>query len=389
MRPRRSSVSPAALLPARRPMAIRLAVVLPVLVSLVAGVAGGLVRAGVGVPFGPARWLEGAVVAHAFLMVCAFMGTVIGIERAVAARHPLSTVGPLASGVAGPALLGGQAVAAAWLVALASLSLVAVSVVLARRQRAEHTVLLVVAALAWAAGSLLHARGAQAGAVIPWWFAFLVLTVAAERLEMARLMRRRKGVSSALHCGFGVMLLGAALSAVSGTWGGALYGLSLMTLAAWLLCFDIARRTVRAHGLSRYMAVCLLLGYAWLFVAGAAWTATSLGLPFRDAALHGLGLGFVFSMMLAHAPVILPAIARVKLLFGRAFYVPLLLLHVSLVVRLAAGPLDARALAAGAAGNSLAMAAFAATVVASAVAWRLRYPPSPPGQAHGIAAEHR
>ena len=33
--------------------------------------------------------------------------------------------------------------------------------------------------------------------------------------------------------------------------------------------------------------------------------------------------GFVFSMMLAHAPVILPALARVKLLFGWLFYVPL------------------------------------------------------------------
>jgi hypothetical protein len=29
----------------------------------------------------------------------------------------------------------------------------------------------------------------------------------------------------------------------------------------------------------------------------------------RDAALHGLGLGFLFSMMLGHAPVILPAVA--------------------------------------------------------------------------------
>jgi hypothetical protein len=43
---------------------------------------------------------------------------------------------------------------------------------------------------------------------------------------------------------------------------------------------------MRAAGLSRYMAVCLLLGYAWLAIAGLAWMATAAGLPLRDTALH-------------------------------------------------------------------------------------------------------
>ena len=153
------------------------------------------------------------------------------LERAVAVKHPLSYLGPLASGIAGIALLGGHTTAAAWLVAGASLAFVAVNVVVVVRQRAAHTVLLLVAALAWAAGSLLHAGAAQAGAVVPWWLAFLVLTIAAERLEMTRLMRRRERASQALYAIFGVMLLGAALSAVSSTWGGVLYGLSLLALA--------------------------------------------------------------------------------------------------------------------------------------------------------------
>lgn len=36
-------------------------------------------------------------------------------------------------------------------------------------------------------------------------------------------------------------------------------------------------------------------------------------------ALHALGLGFVFSMVMRHAPVILPAVARLRLSFGVAF----------------------------------------------------------------------
>src|SRR4029077_18283774 len=120
--------------------------------------------------------------------------------------------------------------------------------------------------------------------------------------------------------------------------------------------FDIARRTVAADGLGRYMALCLLLGYAWLAVSGLAWVATSLGFAARDVALHALGLGFIFSMMLGHAPVILPALARIKLLFGWWFYGPLTLLHASLAVRLVFGPFDFAMLSAGAAGNAAAIA---------------------------------
>jgi hypothetical protein len=201
-------------------------------------------------------------------------------------------------------------------------------------------------------------------------------------------MRRREAASAMLYVVFGVLILGAALASASPSWGGVLYGLALMALSVWLLFFDIARRTVTAQGLSRYMAICLLLGYFWLFVSGAAWTATSLGLPYRDAALHALALGFVFSMMLGHAPVILPAIARVKVVFSWPYYVPLILLHGSLAIRLALGHSDFAYLAAGAGGNALAIAAFVVTVAGSAIAWRIKYSSPSSKQHHGVASEH-
>lgn len=353
---------------------LRLLLVVPVLASLVAGLAGGLWRAGVGLPSAATgSWLAPAAAAHAFLMICTFMGTVIGIERAVAVKKPVAFAGPLASASAGIAMLAGMSMAARWGVVAASLLFIGVNALLVARQRAAHTVLLLVAAVAWATGSLLYAIDAQPAAAVPWWFAFLILTIAAERLEMTRLMRREAGAAHALHAIVAALLAGAAASGVSPRWGGVVYGAALLGLALWLLRFDIARRTVRAHGLSRYMAVCLLLGYAWLFVAGAAWTATSLGLPFRDAALHALALGFVFGMVLAHAPVILPAIARVKMMFGWGFYVPLAFLHGSLLLRLAAGHVDFRAVALGAAGNAIAIGAFALTVAGAAVAWRMAH----------------
>jgi hypothetical protein len=265
-------------------------------------------------------------------------------------------------------MLAGLPAAAAAGAVIASFAFIAVNVTVVARQRAPHTALLLTGAAAWLVGNVLFALGARPAAVVPWWFAFLVLTIAAERLEMTRLMRRRRGAAAALAGGLGLLLAGAAAFALDPVAGGLLYGTALLGLAAWLIVFDVARRTIAAHGLSRYMAVCLLLGYAWLAVAGAAWIATALGHPARDAALHALGLGFVVSMMLGHAPVILPALARIKLQFGGFFYVPL--------ARLAGGAFDFRLLGAGAAGNAVAIVVFAATVAGAAIAWRRAHPPS-------------
>jgi hypothetical protein len=339
--------------------------------SLLAGIAGGLFRLGIAAT--DAAWLGRAALSHAALMMCGFMGTVIGIERAVAARQRLAFAAPVLAGAGGLLLLAGAVATANVALVAAGVAFVAVNVQLLRRQRAPHTLLLLASACAWFAGNVLFAAGAPSVAVLPWWFAFLVMTVAAERLEMTRLMRRRPAAQPALVLVLALLLLGAALSAIWPHGGGVLFGGALVALAAWLFTFDIARRTVRAEGLARYMAACLLAGYGWLAAGGVAWAATALGAPARDVALHALGLGFLASMILGHAPVILPAIARIKLQFGAAFYVPLALLHGSLLLRLGPGLVDFHARRTGAVFNAVALAAFALTVVAAALAWRRRH----------------
>lgn len=354
---------------AARPLLLAL-----VALSLLAGIAGGLLRASVALPaMTDSAWPGHAALAHAALMICGFLGTVIGIERAVAVKLRAAFLAPLASGAAGVFLLLGQLELGAWLIVIAAAVFTAVNIVIVRRQRAAHTWLLLVAAGAWLAGNLLFATGQDSVATLPWWFAFLVMTIAAERLEMTRLMRRRPAAELSLQAVLVTLLGGAVWSAVAPATGGLLYGMALVLLALWLAVFDIARHTIRAHGLSRYMAVCLLGGYAWLAVAGVAWVATALGLPLRDAALHALGLGFIVSMMMGHAPVILPAIARVKLEFGVFFYLPLALLHLSLLLRLVAGMAGNPLRSTGAFLNAAAIALFAITIAGAAVAWRVKH----------------
>lgn len=332
-----------------------------VALSLACGIAGGLARAGVDV--GSHAAVGYAAVWHAALMICGFFGTVIGIERAVAAKLRMAWFAPLASASASIALLSGSADVAGVLLLAASAVFFAVNARLWSRERAAHTFVLAVAAACWLVGNALFAAGSAGTAVLPWWFAFLVVTIAAERLEMTRLMPRRPLASRAFAAVLIALLAGAALSAP-------LFGAALFALAAWLLVFDVARRTIRAQGLARYMAVCLIAGYLWLAIGGIAWAAESRGWPTRDIALHALGLGFIVSMVMAHAPVILPAVARIKLAFSAALYVPLAVLHASLAWRLAGPMLDDAARAQGAIANAAAIALFALTVIASAFAWR-------------------
>ena len=77
--------------------------------------------------------------------------------------------------------------------------------------------------------------------------------------------------------------------------------------------------------------------------------------------------------MMGHAPVILPALARVKLQFGAFFYLPLAALDLSLIVRLGLGTSDMPLRASGAAWNAAALVLFIATIAGSAVAWHIKH----------------
>jgi hypothetical protein len=339
-------------------------------VALASGTGAGLARLGLPLHERVVSWAA----LHGPLMICGFFGVVISLERAVAIGRLWPYLSVLLAGLANAALLGGQDEPARWLYMIASAGLLAASLDIARRQPALFTATLALGAACWCAGNLLWLRGAGVAQVMPWWLAFLVLTIAGERLELSRLLPP----STAARALFALLLavviagLGGQSTTVGSARGGALVGAGLVGLALWLLKQDIARRTVRQAGLTRYIAVCLLAGYAWLAVGGGLFL---IGAPLQpgsaayDVALHALGLGFVFSMVLGHAPIIFPAVLRVNVPYHAAFYAPLALLHGSLLLRVVGDATgEATVLRAGGAANALALAAFIFTTAAAA--WR-------------------
>jgi hypothetical protein len=305
-------------------------------------------------------------------MICGFFGIVISLERAVAIGRTWTYLGPLLAGLGSIAAIAGATSTATWLFVAGSCLLLAATLDIFRRQTALFTFTLTLGALCWPVGNALWAAGATVYVAAPWWLAFLILTIGGERLELSRFMPPSP-VAKAMFVAI-LVAISAGLIGGGFAWGAPVFAAGLLGLSVWLLKQDIARRTVRNKGLTRFIAVCLLSGYVWLAI-GACVVLVGGGLaprsPAYDAALHAFALGFVFSMVFGHAPIIFPAVLRVAIPYHPYFYIPLAMLHISLLVRLAgdaAGRYDWTR--AGGLLNALALAAFVLGTMAAALRGR-------------------
>lgn len=302
-------------------------------ISLLAALWTGLARLGWDLPLPVADFTS----LHGPLMIIGFLGTLIGLERAVAVERLWVYGIPLFSALSYLSLLFGAPRQAVALLALIAASLFAIFFAsLYRRQRAEHFVVMTLSAAALCIGNLIWITDTSLSEIVPWWVGFLVLMIAGERLELTRIRRPPLNVRLLFRASAAILLLGLVTSMFGIFTGVRIAGAGLIALALWLLRYDLAWQSLRQPGLPRFMASCLIAGYLWLAVGGALWlqfAGSFVAGPFYDAMLHTIFLGFVFSMIFAHGPVILPVITGVKMAFLKSFYVHAILLHLSLVLR--------------------------------------------------------
>ncbi len=304
---------------------------------LMLGIWSGLVRAGWPWPSLTAEfWL-----AHGPLMGSGFVGTLIAVERAVAigrrwgyAAPALTAAGALVVSISTSSWVGPL------LIVFGSVVLAALFAVILRRQPNPPTVAMLLGAGAWVVGNglwLASYPDLELEAVVLWWMAFPVLIIAGERLDLSRIQRLPRGAHVTFLLLADLFLVGAIWTAFDLGTGNVLAGFALFGLAAWLLRFDLARVQVRQAGLRRFIALALLAGYAWLGLGGIFVAASALApFPFvYDAMLHAVFLGFVMSMIFAHAPIIFPAVLGLSLPYRAWFYGHLLVLHAGLVLRIA------------------------------------------------------
>ncbi|MGQ0604748.1 MAG: hypothetical protein ACT4QE_23965 [Anaerolineales bacterium] len=301
--------------------------------ALLGGLWAGLVRLGWSLPVIPLP-IAGQ---HGALMISGVLGTLITLERAVALTWRLAFIPPLLAGLGMLGLMFGLPMdVGRALITLSAFGLTLVFVRIIRLQPATFTAVMSLGALLWFVGDVLWLLRWPMQRVVLWWIGFLVLTIAGERLELSRLLRLGRWAYGTFIASVTVLLGGLLLSLMWLPLGWAVSGLGLLLLGMWLLVHDIARRTVRQRGLPRYIAICLLSGYGWLIAGGALSVSLAAQLDdlrLYDATLHSVLLGFVFSMIFGHAPIILPALFGRDAIYQLSFYFPLTLLHASLVVR--------------------------------------------------------
>jgi hypothetical protein len=306
-------------------------------IALLAGLDGALLLLGLAAPVDSAR----LTAVHGPLMVFGFVGTVVVLERAVAVRRAWAYLAPGLLGAGGIALISplpvqvGQAALVG-----GSAMLLAIYVAIWQKQAAVSTAVQALGAVLGLMTTLLWLRGIGIPQLAPSLILYLVLTIAGERLELSRISpavdRRAEEwlLGTSLALGFG-----AVVALVWPAAGYPLLGAGMLALVTWLFRHDVATRLVRSAGLPRYMAACLLAGYGWLVVAGGIWLLIGPVYSGRayDAVMHAVFLGFVMSMIMAHAPTILPAVLRRPLPYRPVMYLPAALLHVSLLARVLLG----------------------------------------------------
>jgi hypothetical protein len=261
---------------------------------------------------------------------------------------------------------------------LGAAGLLAINVVMVRSHPTLDVIVMAVGAALLLVADTAWLSGRPVPLVVHWWMAFLVLTIVGERLELAhvrRLSPRSVEVFAVLIVGYVASEVAIAVDADLGT---RLSGIAMLGLAAWLLRYDIAWLTMRRPGLPRFVATCLLTGYGWLAVGGLLAIAHGMSWagPVHDAILHAILVGFVFSMIFGHAPIIFPAILGLRIGFHPIAYVPLVLLQASVAMRVAGDLVpDAQARMLGGLLGVIAIALYAIALLGMAIA--ARRPPRP------------
>ena len=303
--------------------------VLPfVIICLLAAIWGGWARIGISLP------VTSIAVHHGSLMVNGFLASLIFLERAVTFKNKLILLLPIANALGVLLQLLGTRYAE-YLTLGANAGFLLMCIYFIYRYKELYYYVFFAGAFCLMAGNIMLFKTSMYPAAIVWWMEFLLFTIVAERLELTRFLPLNNLKKGLLIAALIAVFLSALLPFHES--GNIAFAIALTATAIWLLKYDMAFKSVKARGQHRYSGLLLITGYAWLIITGVlfvTWNELQFG---YDAVLHSFFIGFVFSMIFSHAPIILPAVLGK----GVKIYRPVLywwfaLLQLSLLVRIAA-----------------------------------------------------
>lgn len=296
------------------------------MLSLIGGLLAGLQRIGWALP------VSAISPSHGAIMIGGFLGTLITLEKIIPLKKRILYVIPVVS--AGSVLLFLLKMPVLSVAALitSSAGLSIVFLLYWVRERSLIYALMFAGASCWFTGNVLLLMSNFYPPAIPWWMAFVLLIITAERLELMKFLpvtNAQKGLFISLLAAF----LVACVLSFHGA-GSYIAALALIAASLWLMRHDVVGINLRKNGLAKYVGVALLSGYFSLLLCGLFLPILNDQPLGYDAIVHSFFIGFVFSMIFAHGPIILPGVLGSGIKpYHPILYFWLVLLHASWIVR--------------------------------------------------------
>lgn len=274
-------------------------------IGLLFGMAGGWIRLGHLVfP------LPETAVHHGALMVGGFLGTLISLERAMVLKGRFWLLVPLLSGLSVPFFVAGWAILGSYILLGASVGLMVIMYFQILLNPTKYQYVMSFGAVCWMLGNFALVYSGFVPAVVPWWVGFILFTIVGERLELSRFLPTPKWAKRALSLFLVLFFVGLLIPFHNhGSW---MMGAVVIGISFWLLQFDMSKITALKSSQFRYIGIGLRVGYLWLTLHGIILALMSAHRLHYDLYIHTFFLGFTFSMIWAHAPIILPMILGIK-----------------------------------------------------------------------------
>lgn len=293
------------------------------------GVLAGLTRIGWNLP------LATVVPTHGAIMVGGFLGTLISLEKIIPLKNKFLFAIPVLSGLSVVSFLLGLAQTGYVLLIVASTGLCIVFLIYLITNPGLIYAMMLCGAGCWLTGNLLLWNTNFYPITLPWWMAFILCIICSERIELMKFLPVTQNNKNFLAL-FLLIFVAACTQSFHGT-GSILSGTALGVICIWLLKFDLIGVSIKKKGLTRFVAVALLTGYFALLLTSLFLLLFNLQPLYYDIIVHLFFIGFVFSMIFAHGPIILPGVLGTSVKpYSRMLYLWLILLHISLAMRVIA-----------------------------------------------------
>jgi hypothetical protein len=296
--------------------------------SLFVGLLAGLIRLGWAIPITPAAAHHGAI------MVGGFLGTLTLLEKAIPLKKKILIVLPVINAFSLVMVIPGCFRIGQISLVIGAVGLLLVLVMYLRKQPGDNSLrLMTMGACCQIVGHLLLVTKQFYPLVFPWWMAFILLVIVGERLELSKFLPVTRVHRSMLFLLIALFL--ASLMFPFHGLGKYVSGITLAGIAIWLLRYDVIAVAIKKRGFPRYTATVLMAGYISLLFTGVLIVSVP-DLPLAyDAIIHTFFLGFAFSMIFAHGPVILPGVLGIGVKpYHNVLYLPIATSMVSLILRL-------------------------------------------------------